>query len=63
LWLTYLSANRELMNAAWKQLSTWTSQGHLQPVNGPVLAMERAREAYELLAAGENFGKVVLKIG
>jgi len=63
LWLTYLSANRELMNAAWKQLSTWTSQGHLHPVIGQVLPMERAREAYELLSAGKNFGKVVLKIG
>ena len=31
LWLTYLSANRELMNDAWKQLSVWISQGHLHP--------------------------------
>ena len=27
LWLTYLSAHRELMSEAWKQLSAWTSQG------------------------------------
>jgi NADPH2:quinone reductase len=62
LWLTYLSANRNLMNEAWKQLSGWTSQGHLRPVIGHVLPMERAREAYQLLSEGKNFGKVVLKI-
>jgi len=63
LWLTYLSANRELMNAAWKQLSAWMSEGHLHPVIGRVLPMECAAEAYRLLSEGKNFGKVVLKIG
>lgn len=62
LWLTYLSAKRELMNQAWKQLSNWTSQGHLHPVIGHVLPMERAVEAYRLLSEGKNFGKVILKI-
>jgi len=62
LWLTYLSAKRELMNQAWKQLSLWTSQGHLHPVIGHVLPMERAAEAYRLLSEGKNFGKVILKI-
>jgi NADPH2:quinone reductase len=62
LWLTYLSANRELMKQAWKQLSAWTSQGHLHPVIGHVLPMERAAEAYRLLSEGKNFGKVILKI-
>ena len=62
LWLTYLSANRDLMNQAWKQLSSWTAQGHLHPVIGHVLPMERAVEAYRLLSEGKNFGKVILKI-
>jgi NADPH2:quinone reductase len=62
LWLTYLSANQELMNQAWKQLSAWTSQGYLHPVVGHVLPMERAAEAYRLLSEGKNFGKVILKI-
>jgi len=62
LWLTYLSANHELMKNAWTQLSTWTSRGHLHPVIGDVLPMERAAEAYRLLSEGKNFGKVVLKI-
>jgi NADPH:quinone reductase len=62
LWLTYLSANRELMNDAWKRLSIWASQGHLHPVIGHVLPMERAVEAYQLLSEGKNFGKVILKI-
>jgi len=63
LWLSQLSANRELMNEAWRQLSAWTAQGYLRPVIGTVLPWERAVEAYQLLAEGKNFGKVVLKIG
>ena len=55
LWLTYLSAKRELMNQAWQQLSVWTSQGHLHPVIGHVLPMERAIEAYRLLGGGKKF--------
>jgi len=62
LWLTCLSAKQELMNQAWKQLSRWTSEGHLHPVIGHVLPMERAAEAYRLLSEGKNFGKVILKI-
>jgi NADPH2:quinone reductase len=62
LWLTYISAKQQLMNEAWKQLSEWTSQGHLQPVIGHVFPMERAAEAFRLLSDGENFGKVILKI-
>jgi NADPH:quinone reductase len=61
LWLTYLSAKPELMSQAWKQLSSWMSQGHLHPVIGHVLPMEKAAEAYRLLSEGKNFGKVVLK--
>jgi NADPH2:quinone reductase len=62
LWLTYLSQHRELMKAAWKQLSAWTSAGHLHPVVGAVLPLEKAEEAYRLLMERKNFGKVVLKI-
>jgi NADPH2:quinone reductase len=62
LWLTYLSAKRELMQQAWKQLSAWADQGYLHPVVGDVLAMERAGDAYRLLLERKNFGKVVLRI-
>jgi len=62
LWLSYLSANRKLMEAAWGQLSAWMSQGHLRPVIGEVLPMEKAQDAYRLLAEGKNFGKVVLRL-
>ncbi len=62
LWLTYLSAKRELMQQAWNQLSEWASQGHLRPVVGDVLPMEKAVDAYQLLLDRKNFGKVVLKI-
>jgi NADPH2:quinone reductase len=62
LWLTYLSAKRDLMQQAWKQLSVWAADGHLCPVVGDVLPMERAGDAYRLLLERKNFGKVVLKI-
>jgi len=62
LWLTYLSANRGLMQQAWKQLSAWAEEGQLRPVVGDVLPMESAGEAYRLLLERKNFGKVVLKI-
>jgi NADPH2:quinone reductase len=62
LWLTYLSANRALMQQAWKQLSAWAEQGHLRPVVGDVLPMDKAGDAYRLLLERKNFGKVILKI-
>jgi NADPH:quinone reductase len=62
LWLTYLSANRAVMQQAWEQLSAWTAQGHLHPVIGNVYAMDQVQDAYRLLGAGKNFGKLVLKI-
>lgn len=61
LWLTYLARNPKVMTEAWAQLAQWTSQGHLRPVIGKVLPMAQAREGYELLQNGGNFGKVVLK--
>jgi NADPH:quinone reductase len=62
LWLTYLSAQRDLMQQAWKQLSAWAEEGLLHPVVGDVLPMEKAGDAYRLLLERKNFGKVVLTI-
>jgi NADPH2:quinone reductase len=62
LWLTYISAKRDLMQQAWRQLSAWAAQGHLRPVIGKVLPMEKAADAYRLLLERKNFAKVVLKI-
>jgi NADPH:quinone reductase len=62
LWLSYLSANRPLMEAAWKQLSEWIAAGLLHPVIGKVFPLEQARDAYKLLQEGKNYGKIVLKI-
>jgi len=62
LWLTYLSAKRELMDEAWKHLSAWIKQGHLRPIVGAVFPLEKASDAYRLLLERKNFGKVVLKI-
>jgi NADPH2:quinone reductase len=62
LWLTYLSAKRDLMEQAWKQLSDWTGQNQLRPIVGHVFPLEQAQDAYRLLLEGKNFGKVVLKL-
>jgi NADPH2:quinone reductase len=62
LWLSYLSANRPLMESAWKQLSEWLAAGKLHPVIGKVFPLEQAREAYTLMQEGKNYGKIVLKI-
>jgi NADPH2:quinone reductase len=62
LWLSYLSANRPLMESAWHQLSAWLAAGKLTPVIGKVFPLEQAREAYTLMQEGKNYGKIVLKI-
>ena len=62
LWLTYLSQKREIMEPAWRQLSSWIAQGKLTPQIGHVMPLDRAVEAYRLLEEGKNYGKVVLKI-
>ena len=62
LWLTYLSNNPEVMQAAWKQLQEWASEGSLRPAVGHVFPMDRVGEAYRLLLEGKNYGKVVLQI-
>jgi NADPH2:quinone reductase len=62
LWLTYLSQKREIMDPAWRQLSTWIAERRLTPQIGHVFPLEGAIEAYRLLEGGKNYGKVVLKI-
>jgi NADPH:quinone reductase len=62
LWLSYLSANRPLMESAWKQLSEWLAADKLHPVIGKVFPLEEARAAYTLMQEGKNYGKIVLKI-
>ena len=63
LWLTYLSQKPEIMEPAWKHLSSWIEQGKLNPQIGQVFPLERAVEAFKLLEEGKNYGKVVVKIG
>jgi NADPH2:quinone reductase len=62
LWLTYLSQKPEIMAPAWTQLSRWIGQKKLTPVIGEVFPLDRAVEAYKQLEAGENYGKLVLRI-
>ena len=62
LWLTYLSQKPEIMDPAWQQLSQWIAQGKLTPQIGHVFPLAEGREAYKLLEAGKNYGKIVLKL-
>ena len=36
--------------------------GHLQPVVDSVYELENGREAFERMAAGEQFGKIVVRV-
>jgi len=62
LWLTYLSGKRDIMDAAWRQLSSWIAQKQLSPQIGQVFPLAEAKAAYKLLQDGRNYGKVVLNI-
>jgi len=62
LWLTYLAQKPEIMGPAWKQLSEWAKDGKLAPQIGHVLPLEQAKEAYQLLGDGKNYGKIVMKV-
>lgn len=62
LWLSYLSQNRTVMDAAWKQLTQWLQEKKLRPVIGNVFSLAEARSAYSLMQEGKNYGKVVVKI-
>jgi NADPH:quinone reductase len=62
LWLTYLSQKTEIMQPAWQRLSAWAAEGKLIPQIGQIFPLDRAVEAYKLLEAGQNYGKVILKI-
>ncbi len=62
LWLTYLSQKPEIMQPAWTQLSAWIAQGKLTPQVGHVFPLAQAKDAYKLLEAGKNYGKVILQI-
>ncbi len=62
LWLSVLSGNKRVMDAAWAHLSEWIAADQLRPIAGHVLTMNQAGEAFKLLLERKNFGKVVLTI-
>jgi NADPH2:quinone reductase len=61
LWLSPLSTHREYMEPAWKQLSEWIAQGHLQPQIGQVYPAGKAPEAFRTMLERKNYGKIVFK--
>ena len=62
LWLSVLSGNKKVMDAAWARLSEWIAADQLRPIVGHVFPMEQAKDAFQLLLHRQNFGKVVLTI-
>jgi NADPH:quinone reductase len=62
LWLSVLSANRVVMDAAWTRLSQWIADDKLRPIVGHVFPLDQASAAFNLLLERKNFGKVVLTI-
>ena len=62
LWLSVLSANKKVMDAAWARMSDWIAADRLRPIAGQVLPMNQAGEGFKLLLERKNFGKVVLTI-
>ena len=62
LWLSVLSANQKVMDAAWARMSDWIAADRLRPIAGHVLPMNQAGEGFKLLLERKNFGKVVLTI-
>ena len=62
LWLSVLSANKTVMDAAWSEMSEWIAANQLHPIVGHVLPMLEASQAFKLLLERKNFGKVVLTI-
>jgi len=62
LWLSVLSGNKKVMDAAWARLSEWIAADQLRPIVGHVFPMAQATDAFQLLLHRQNFGKVVLTI-
>jgi NADPH2:quinone reductase len=62
LWLSRLAGNREVIGAAWNQLSKWIAEGKLKPVVGRTLPLEQLGEAYQWMSERKNFGKIVLTV-
>lgn len=63
LWLSKLATNRDVIGAAWQQLSQWIKAGKMKPVVGRTLPLEQLGEAFRWMAERKNFGKIVLTIG
>jgi NADPH2:quinone reductase len=62
LWLSRLAGNKEVMTAAWAQLSGWIKAGKIKPVVGRTLPLEQLAEAFRWMSERKNFGKVVLTV-
>ena len=63
IWLSRLSEDSALMKKALDSMMPWITGGELKPVVGATLPMEKAADAFRLLAERKNFGKVVVRVG
>ncbi len=62
LWLSRLSARKEIMEPMLRRLHEWINQGRLRPAIGHRLSLAEAAEGFRMLAERKNFGKVVVSL-
>jgi NADPH2:quinone reductase len=62
LWLSTLAGNREVIATAWRSLAPWTKSGELKPQVGQVMKLAEVSEAFKLMLARKNYGKIILTV-
>ncbi len=62
LWLSRLASKTELINAALRSMQPWIDQGKLKPLIGAEFPLEKASEAFRLMADRRSYGKIVLHV-
>lgn len=62
LWLSKLASRTELIGAALHSMQPWIASGKLKPLIGAEFPLEKASDAFRLMAERKSFGKVVLHV-
>ena len=62
LWLSTLAGNRDVIATAWRALAPWTKSGELKPQVGHVMKLAEVSDAFKLMLARKNYGKIILTV-
>lgn len=62
LWLSKLASNRELIASALASMQPWIATGKIKPLIGAEFPLEKAADAFRMMAERKSYGKVVIKI-